>query len=64
MEKKLWNDKRRMIHVRPRGLGKGSADFVADDATNTSPVNVFYLDGAEVYRYDERTHYYYSDPID
>lgn len=60
---KLWNGKHRRIHVRPRNGCSGSADFIADDAANTSPVNIFFLDGKEVYRYNERTHYYYSDEI-
>ena len=58
---KMWNGHKRMIHVRARERDRKTADFIANDAICLSPINIFLLDGREVYRYDERTHYYYCD---
>lgn len=57
---KLWNEKVKRIEVYKRNTGKQIASFFADDAISLSPRNYFYLNGEEVYWYDERQCYYKS----
>lgn len=56
---KLWSNPRR-IEVYQRNTRKKVADFIADDAYSNSPINTFYLNGKEVYWYNEKECYYKS----
>lgn len=57
---KLWNGKIKRIEVYKRSTGERISSFLADDAISFSPRNTFYLNGDEVYWYDERQCYYKS----
>lgn len=56
---KLWSKPRR-IEVYKRDTKQKVSEFIADDACSISPLNTFYLDGKEVYWYNERECYYKS----
>ena len=56
---KLWSKPRR-IEVYKRDTQRKVAEFIADDAYSVSPLNTFYLDGKEVYWYNEQECYYKS----
>ncbi len=56
---KLWS-KPRQIEVYAKNTREKVASFIADDATSISPINTFFLNGKEVYWYDERHCYYKS----
>ena len=56
---KLWNGKVKRIEVfkkapKPGFKPERLAIFNADDVISSSPRNIFYLNGEEVYWYDER----------
>lgn len=57
---KLWNGKVKRIEVYKRGGDQRISNFLADDVISSSPRNYFYLNGDEVYWYDERECYYKS----
>lgn len=57
--RKLWS-RAKWIVIFDRVNRRKASVFVADDAKCVSPNNIFYLDGEEVYRYDEREQYYKS----
>ena len=56
---KLWS-KPRKIEVYKRNTRQKVAEFIADDAYSSSPINTFYLNEKEVYWYNERECFYKS----
>lgn len=56
---KLWS-KPRKIEVYKRSTRQMVAEFIADDAYCSSPINTFYLNEKKVYWYNERECFYKS----
>lgn len=57
---KLWNGKIKRIEIYKLHTKDKIKEFFADDVHADGNYNTFYLSEKEIYKYDERTHYYRS----